>query len=601
MQITKSKNGFSVTAYVGDAKTLLAFNLAKPASKNLAGFTIAYTFPKSPTYYLFNELQFENPSAHAQVATQPPTSTINAPIRKFRWLHVPGSLNQGTSPFYGAYQYTVTPRYFDDKGSLLAIDPSLNVTVQVNVGPFVKGSVELGFTRGFVQSEAFTHHFGAKALFRPNNKNLIFNTSASAGRNTKGQDFTFADEYNWSGFTARTKIMGILDEVASDSSLSLRVFAYDLNEPDVINQLLAIAKKGRVKIILDNAALHHNKAGTKPEDQFEKLFRKAAKDEDDIIRGKFGRYSHDKIFIVSKNDTPVKVLSGSTNLSVTGMYVNSNHVIIFNDPTVAAAYAGIFDESWSDKASKAFANTPDASKVFTFGPGKTPKTSITFSPHPTTFTAKVLGDLATRVKQEGKQKTKGSVLFAVMGLAVGGGPVLPALKSIHTAQDIFSYGISDSPGGIYLYRPKQKSGVLVSGKPGNPILPPPFDQVASVGKGHQVHHKFVVCGFNGSNPVVYLGSSNLTSGGECANGDNLIAIYDGDIATAFAIEALALVDHFDFLDSCSKNAKARPAKSGSRQAKAQSAQWFLTPNAKWVESYFDPSDLHCTDRLLFGS
>jgi hypothetical protein len=32
--------------------------------------------------------------------------------------------------------------------------------------------------------------------------------------------------------------------------------------------------------------------------------------------------------------------------------------------------------------------------------------------------------------------------------------------------------------------------------------------------GHEIHDKFVVCGLNGQDPVVYCGSSNLASGGE---------------------------------------------------------------------------------------
>jgi hypothetical protein len=43
---------------------------------------------------------------------------------------------------------------------------------------------------------------------------------------------------------------------------------------------------------------------------------------------------------------------------------------------------------------------------------------------------------------------------------------------------------------------------------------------------------------NGPNPVVFCGSSNLSSGGESCNGDNLLAIYDRDIATAYAVEAI---------------------------------------------------------------
>ena len=48
----------------------------------------------------------------------------------------------------------------------------------------------------------------------------------------------------------------------------------------------------------------------------------------------------------------------------------------------------------------------------------------------------------------------------------------------------------------------------------------------SIGSGHQIHHKFVVCGFNGDDPVVYCGSSNLALGGEQHNGDNLLEIHD---------------------------------------------------------------------------
>jgi hypothetical protein len=57
-----------------------------------------------------------------------------------------------------------------------------------------------------------------------------------------------------------------------------------------------------------------------------------------------------------------------------------------------------------------------------------------------------------------------------------------------------------------LYAPDKKTGVLVTGKPASTVLPPPFNQVPGVGAGHQVHHKFVVCGFNGPDAVVYCGS-----------------------------------------------------------------------------------------------
>jgi phosphatidylserine/phosphatidylglycerophosphate/cardiolipin synthase-like enzyme len=147
--------------------------------------------------------------------------------------------------------------------------------------------------------------------------------------------------------------------------------------------------------------------------------------------------------------------------------------------------------------------------------------------------------------------------------------------------------------------PKRKEGVLVTGKPTNTILPPPFNQVPNIGIGHQIHHKFVVCGFNTPDAVVYCGSSNLASSGESANGDNLLAIHDTDIATAFAIEAVALVDHFEFLDRLSKG-KAKKKAPASKQQAAVAAKWWLTVGDGWTKPFFDSNDLRSVDRELFG-
>jgi len=602
MATTKKKDGFSVKAYQGDAKTLLAFDLPKGKAKGLAGFTVSYSpNGKPPPFFVQNNLRFEDPSKHVRDATQPPNSSLNAPIHKFRWVHVPGSLSQGTQPFFGPYAYTVTPRYFDENGSLTAIDPAKSLTITVKVGPFAKGKIEVGNTRGFTQSQAFVHHFGPKAVFRPKGKELLFDTSQVSGRNSTGQAYTFAEQYQWLGFTAREKILALLDEVLGNKKLMLDMFAYDLSEPDVLERLLGLAKQGRIRLILDNAALHHAKDNRKPEDQFEQLFEGVAKKPAEIMRGKFGRYAHDKVLIISDKSGPVKVLTGSTNFSITGLYVNSNHVVVFNYAKVAAIYAQVFGDAWNGKVSKKFQNSPEANQPFRLLSGTAPIVEINFSPHKEDYAKKVLGEIAQRIDQEGT-RNGGSVLFAVMGLEGASGPVLRALQSVHKNEDIFSYGISDSPGGIMLYTPRKKTGVLVSGKPAKSFLPPPFDQVPGVGLGHQVHHKFVVCGFNGKQPVVYCGSSNLALGGEQANGDNLIAIYDEDIATVFAIEALTLVDHFDFLNRSAVNAGVKPAKikSASKQAQAANAGWFLSTSDRWTIPYFDPNDLRCVDRQLFA-
>jgi len=573
---TGSKNSFTVKAYIGDNKTLLAFNFAtQSAARNLAGFTIQCQPPGKPAYFLFNELQFQNPAKHAQVATEKPNSTANAPIQKYRWTHVPGTNHQGLNPIVGDYTYTVTPRFFDANQSMLPLDASLSASVTVHVGPFREGLLSLGFTRGYMQSEAFAHHFGAHAPLFPQGKPLQFDTTQKAGTNQDGQDFTFADEYAWMGFTARERVFTVLNQVLGDPTLHVDVFAYDLNEPDVVTTLLQLAKQGRVRIILDNSVTHvthmdstTHKQVVPPEDVFAQLFGEQAAGQAAIERGCFDRFSHDKIFIVSRAGTPLRVLTGSTNFSITGLYVNANHVLVFEDSNVAAKYQQVFDESFqvlgqfptkTVQASNAFAATDLSTQPFAFQSSSVPKMSITFSPHTAADAAKILNAISNRIQKEGTV-TNGNVLFAVMQLTGSNTPVYNTLNAIHATQTLFSYGISDSPAGTNLYRAGSKEGILVTGKPGTTTLPPPFDQVPTP-PGHEIHDKFVVCGLNGSDPVVYCGSSNLAGGGEAQNGDNLLEIHDEDVATAFAIEALLLVDHYAFLDRFANPKAPHPAKT----------------------------------------
>jgi hypothetical protein len=599
-------DGLSVAAYRGDAKTLLAFNLTQAQAVNLAGFTIECTPPTGSSYYLFNTLRFADPSKHAQVASESPNASVNAPFHKFRWLHVPGSVHQGVSPVYGPYRYAVTPRYLNEKGAMQPLDQRLTAAVTLEVGPLTDGPVALGFTRGYVQSQAFVNHFGLDALIRPADDALQFDTSAPAGTNGAGESYSFAQMYAWLGASAREQVFAILSELQANPSLRLDMFAYDLDEPDVIAILLELAAQGRARIILDNSSLHHNAAGTQPEDTFAALFAQQATGNSAIKRGKFGRYAHDKILIVSKPAGAQTVLTGSTNFSITGLYVNANHVLRFDEPAVAGEYARLFEAVWSqDVIRSAYLKSDFATETYAI-PIDPAGSSITFAPHPDVFASNVLGGIVDRVRAEsGRSNPIGSVLFAVMDLE-GTNPVYDALNAVHADPTVFSMGVSDSPDGVSLYAPGRRTGVLVTGKPAKARLPAPFNQVRSLGSQHEIHHKFVVCGFAGADPVVYCGSSNLALGGEENNGDNLLELHDPALATAFVIEALALIDHFQFLNGLA-SAQADGAKALSKPppaakgAAADTAGWFLSTTDSWTRPYFDPNDLHCVDRQLFAA
>lgn len=575
---TNPKNGFTAKAYPGDNKTLLAFNFDRnQRAANLAGFSIQAEPPGKPAYFLINDLQFPAPNQHAVMKSEAPSSSANSPFQKYRWVHFTGQYHQGLNPAVGPYKYTVTPRYFDTDGNMLPLDATLSASVTIPVGPRKKGSLSLGFTRGYMQSQAFAHHFGMHAQLMPSGKPLQFDTSAAAGTDSTGKSYTYADEYDWMGESARVLTFDVLNQMLNDSTLTLKVFAYDLNEPDVMSILLKLAAAGRVRVILDNASLHTNKAETTPEDQFTKLFIRQKKGKAAIVRGHFARFSHDKIFVICKNGAAIRALTGSTNFSITGLYVNANHVLVFDDEAVASRYSDVFEQSWkvlttadaNRTSAAAFAGSSLATTPFTPQVTGISETVINFSPHTAADASNILNGIVNRVNQETAPGVEnGNVIFAVMQLTGGNNnPVYDALNAIHESASVYSYGISDAPEGTYLYQPSIPQGVLVTGKPGKTTLPPPFDQVPSP-PGHEIHDKFVVCGLNGTDPVVYCGSSNLALGGEKSNGDNLIEIHDADVAIAFAIEALGLIDHYNFLD---RYANAKAAKNAKTSTSAGTA------------------------------
>ena len=247
MQQTRASNSiFSVVAYRGDAKTLLAFDFdCSETPADLAGFTIEVAPPDFDPYYLLNNLRFASQSDHAQVAGEDSYSTVNAPLHKFRWVHVPGSAHQGLEPEFGAYRYTVIPRYFT-RGRLRPLDRTLAVAFEVEVAPYGQGKVRTGFTRGFVQSQAYVRHFGPKARISPKGAGLRFDTATVAGLAPDGKPFSYADQYRWLGFTARALLFELLHELEADEALTLDLFAYDMNEPDIVELLLRIGAAGRV-------------------------------------------------------------------------------------------------------------------------------------------------------------------------------------------------------------------------------------------------------------------------------------------------------------------------------------------------------------------
>ncbi|HEY4327813.1 MAG TPA: phospholipase D-like domain-containing protein [Mucilaginibacter sp.] len=511
---------------------------------------------------------------------------------------MPSSYHHVNDVFFGAYTYEITPRYL--AGNVLQpIDPTLTVAVTIQVCPFNIKSLQIGFTRSFIASQAAASHFGEKVKLKPDHgdpgfQQLLYDTRLNSGHMQQmingvltDVPYSYDDLYSYLGWQVRARVIDFLEEALKDPEISLDVFAFDLDEPTICQYLLTMAGQGRIRIILDNSTSHVTQPGvafTQFEDQFTNQFNATKTGNADIKRGCFFSLAHSKVFIQLKNNQPVKVLTGSTNFSVNGLYVNANNVLIFNNPSVAALYEKIFDASWPD--TKAFkANTDVSAQSFGFNsPAEQnnindptlPQMVIRFSPHPKTFAQKELDDLAADAE------TAQSILFAIMNDR-SGSALLTAIMGKVRHTETFTMGITDSTTEVLLYSPNSTTGIHVAGRGLRPLLPSNFKPEPTI-EGISVHHKFVVLNFNTDNGIVICGSSNLALGPEQENGDNLLVIRDPDVVTVFGIEAIRLVDHFQFRDKSNK--------AGG------TGNITLHTDSLWTKAYFTDGDMKSRERLL---
>jgi phosphatidylserine/phosphatidylglycerophosphate/cardiolipin synthase-like enzyme len=550
---SSTQDGLSVKAYRGDGAVLLAFDLSETLTAELAGFAIKCTPPNGQPFYIPNRLSFTTAVTTQTTPEQRVwTPSDQAPFQKYRWVDFPPDVVPGP------YLYEISAMYFDANGGLKT-GPTVDVSLELM--PHSIGAFEFGFTRGYTSSQAYADKFKNAAIV-PTPKTIDFDTAP------------YQKQYQWLGYHARQMVFDFVQECLDDPTITVDLFAYDLDEPDFIRDMQKLG--GRLRAVLDDAPLHTQPSSMEP---LARARLQESAGQQAVKVGHFKRFAHSKVLIQKKNGQPVKVLTGSANFSLRGLYVQANNVLVFDDAATAALYEQAFNEAFNDMAG--FDKSPIAGQWFDVKDPGLPTFSACFSPH--TSASVSLGRVSDAI-----QKARSSVLYAVMELG-GGGPVLDELRNLGNRTDIFAYGVTQSEGGLNLYKPGEVHGIFASFSYLSSKVPAPFRAEWSGGMGQVIHHKFVVADFNDLQPVVFTGSSNLAEGGEQDNGDNLLAIYDPAVATAYAVEAIRLVDHYHFRVAMQSATQVQPWQLQGAGA-----------GKPWWAPYYDSTNVKYFERLLFA-
>jgi hypothetical protein len=555
-----------IAAYAGANCVLIAITLSDHATENLAGFAI-YRQPRGEAEKpLLNRLSFDAPVTRATTPAQRKWTPSNiAPIQKFRWVDIPPD---GVG---GETTYRVVAMYFTGNGVELREGAQASVVVDPKLDLHDKFTA--AFTRGYISSQAYADRFH-NAPIRPDGpKTPDFDTQP------------YKAQYEWLGAGARKALFDFIERCRQDKSAKIDVFAYDLDEPDIVAAICEFGREGRLRAVLDNAPLHQ---GDAPEVDAAKLIIEAA-GADNVVQGHFGRYQHNKVFIErDASGAARRVLFGSMNFSVRGLYVQSNNVIVAEDEHTPAYFAEAFDNAFENGVSAAKFKSDPIAKAYNpisdHSDAELPKSRIALSPHSDADIS--LGPVSGRI-----HAAKSSVLFAVME-PTGGGDVLEALRAIAESPTVFSYGTVETAKGLAVQRGDGAMGDVADFAYLKSKVPYPFTQEFDPGPGRHIHDKFVVIDFNGDAPTIVTGSSNLAAGGEKANGDSLAFIEDRGLATVYAIEALKIFDHYSFRNKMRGATVANPLVLW-RPGLADQPQPWWTP-------YYDEKNIKYRDRLLFA-
>src|SRR5204863_3679596 len=158
MGTSAKSDGFSFRAYPGDGAILLAFDLDESRQADLAGFAIEYTDPDGHTFPVLNRLNFGQALTSATTLQQRKyTPTDEAPLQKFHWVHFPPDVKPGT------FTYKATAMLFQP-GSETALTAGPSAEVEVALMPAGPTPFQLGFTRGYVSSQAYAEEFHNAAI-----------------------------------------------------------------------------------------------------------------------------------------------------------------------------------------------------------------------------------------------------------------------------------------------------------------------------------------------------------------------------------------------------------------------------------------------------
>jgi phosphatidylserine/phosphatidylglycerophosphate/cardiolipin synthase-like enzyme len=543
MRKKKTGQGLSVRGITGSNAVLLAMDYPKQKCGGLRGFAIHRTdHTEDEAFWLEGMKVFPSTQAHHAPGVR--VSTRKHPIQDFGW-----------ADYTAKPGHDYTYRVLALKGDPGNLDPVADVSVDVTTESSENGDHDVYFNRGVGASQEYARRFGNR---KPG---------------TQGGDADPA--WAWLSRGNYEAIIAFIAR-AKDSAWGLRVGAYELHLPGVIEALrAAVKRKVDVRIMYD--------ADPKEPGPKNAVALAAARiSAKIIIERKTSAISHNKVIILYHRKTPIAVLTGSTNFSRSGVFGHANVVHVVEDRNVAAAYSDYWTLLSGNPAAKLLKSThsaialppapPKKGTVAIFSPRSKPEAldyyaKLAHSAKDALFMTFAFGmhDLFKDVYRHGRAPLRYALFEKLLGPGVKKEDKPAATKLMidlrRMVENRFAVGARLAGNALDGWLEEELSGLSRN------VL--------------YVHTKFMLIDPLGDDPIVVTGSANFSKASSDANDENMLVIRGNcRIADVYLTEFMRLWEHFAFREW------AATARATDRRKPR-----FLDETDTWWQRHFGKTDL----------
>ena len=552
MRRRKKKTGLTVNVVAGTHVVFFGLDLDPAKLGGFRGFAFKrFDHTEEDTIWLQGLKTFEATEPHPAPGER--FSTRHHPIQSFQWADY--SVKPGTT-----YTYTVVALYGTASALVSKIEAEVDITTEHETGAVHSAF----FNRGSVATQEYARRF-----------------------ENKPPDKAGLGAYEWLSRGLLEALVAFIDRAGPGAEIHGAV--YEFQWPAALAALRRAHLRGaKVTVIYDDIEAW-KKDGT-PNGPFKA--NEAAVDAAHINglckRRAHGKLMHNKFFVLSEGGQPTAVWTGSTNLTLNGIFGHSNVGHIVEDETVAEAYLAywtrLLDDPEVDSAYRQ-ANM-DASPAPPV-PWNA-ETTVVFSPRGTGLEA------LEWYAQIGAAAKRGLFMTFAFGMN-------DKLAKVYELDDgVLRMALMEKAWGNAKTKDKEIKRIqLLRNRPnvlvaiGNRIVTNSFDRwVAELSKidphahVYWVHTKYMLVDPLGADPIVIAGSANFSKASTDTNDENMLVIRGNTrIADIYFGEYMRLYTHYAFREAV-KFALEHDAAGSPEDRRPQ----FLIDDDAWTTPYFDPAD-----------